>query len=54
MYLEYERKRTSDALINFVRTEARLNGFVMALQHVKQTKEITKIVKDYKEGQPLK
>ena len=54
MYVEYERQQTSMSLLNFVRAEARLNGFVTALQYVKQTKEIAEIIKDYKVGQHFK
>lgn len=54
MYVEYERQQTSMSLLNFVRAEARLNGFVTALQYVKQTKEIAEIIKDYKVGQLFK
>ncbi|KOS71584.1 hypothetical protein AEA09_00930 [Lysinibacillus contaminans] len=54
MYVEYERQQTSVSLLNFVRAEARLNGFVTALQYVKQTKEIAEIIKDYKVGQLFK
>lgn len=53
-YVEYERQQTSVSLLNFVRSEARLNGFVTALQQVKQTKEISSIIKDYKEGSIFK
>lgn len=54
MFDAYESQRTSVSLLNFIRAEARLNGFVTALQYVKQTKEISEIVKDYKEGQFFK
>ena len=54
MYIEYERQQTSMSLLNFVRAEARLNGFVTALQCMKKTKEISEIIKNYKEGQFFK
>lgn len=51
MLVAYESEQTTVSMLNFIRAEARLNGFVTALQYVKQTKEISEIVKDYKEGQ---
>ncbi|MFJ7738567.1 hypothetical protein ACIQ2D_19840 [Lysinibacillus sp. NPDC097287] len=54
MYINYERLQTAESLLNFVREEARLNGFVTALKCVKQSKETTEIVKDYKEGGTFK
>ncbi|WP_341300403.1 hypothetical protein MHB44_18770 [Lysinibacillus sp. FSL H8-0500] len=50
MHSEYERLKTPSSLLNFVREEARLNGFVTALQHVTLTKEITMIIDDYRSG----
>ncbi|KOY82296.1 hypothetical protein I6G82_23760 [Lysinibacillus macroides] len=50
MHNEYERLKTPSSLLNFVRAEARLNGFVTALQHIKLTKETTLIIDDYRSG----
>lgn len=50
MYIEYDRLQTPASLLNFVRAEARLNGFMTALEYVKKTKEIKEIIEDYKVG----